>query len=127
MIAAGATCPAEGLAELLDRRHSCRAFLPDPVPRETIERILRMAQRTASWCNAQPWQIVITGGTATDRFRQALMRHAQEHRAKPDFAFPREYRDVYLARRRECGFQLYASVGIARGDRAGGARQALEN
>ncbi|MGO8914297.1 MAG: nitroreductase [Stellaceae bacterium] len=118
---------ADTLTDLLAQRYSCRAFLPDAVPRDAIERILLLAQRTASWCNAQPWRIVLTSGAATDRFREALSRHALEHQAAPDFAFPREYRDVYLARRRECGFQLYESVGIARGDRAAASRQRLEN
>ncbi len=118
---------ADTLTDLLAQRYSCRAFLPDAVPRDTIERILLLAQRTASWCNAQPWQIVVASGAATDRFREALIRHALEHQAAPDFAFPREYRDAYLARRRECGFQLYESVGIARGDRAAAQRQRLEN
>ena len=44
-----------------------------------------------------------------------------------DFPFPREYRGVYLQRRRESGFQLYNSLGIPRGDKAAYARQALEN
>jgi nitroreductase len=46
---------------------------------------------------------------------------------KPDLAFPREYRDPYLARRRACGFQLYDAVGVERGDKAGYARQSLRN
>ncbi len=113
------------LQELLDGRHSCRAFLPDPVPRETIETILRIAQRTPSWCNTQPWQIAITSGEATDRFRAAMLAATQQPPA-PDFAWP-EYQGVYLERRRECGFGLYESVGVARGDRAASTRQALEN
>ena len=44
-----------------------------------------------------------------------------------DFPFPREYRGVYLERRRESGFQLYNTLGIARGDKTAYARQALEN
>ena len=44
----------------LRERHSCRAFLPEPVPRAVIERILALAQRTASWCNCQPWQVAVT-------------------------------------------------------------------
>jgi nitroreductase len=44
-----------------------------------------------------------------------------------DFPFPREYRGVYLERRRESGFQLYNSLGIVRGDKAAYAKQALEN
>ena len=44
-----------------------------------------------------------------------------------DFPFPEEYTGPYLARRRECGFQLYKAVGVERGDKEGGNRQALEN
>ena len=44
-----------------------------------------------------------------------------------DFTPPREYTGIYLERRRESGFQLYNTLGIARGDRKAYARQALEN
>jgi len=118
---------SETFERLLAGRYSCRAFRPDPVERPVIEKILRLAQRTPSWCNAQPWQLVITSGAETDRFRAGLMEHAASHAPAPDIPFPREYRGVYLQRRRECGFQLYDSVGIARGDRAASARQAMEN
>lgn len=117
----------DSLTRLLAERHSCRGFRPDPVPRATLERILELAQRTASWCNAQPWKLVITSGAATARFSEAILRHAREAAPAPDFAWPREYRGEYLARRRECGFQLYEAAGVARGDRAAGERQRLEN
>ena len=117
----------DSYARLLAERYSCRGFLPQPVPRETIVRILELAQRTASWCNSQPWKLVITSGAATARFREALLAHARQNKPSPDFPFPREYLGVYLERRRECGFQLYDAVGVRRGDREAGARQGLEN
>jgi nitroreductase len=52
------------LEELLNERYSCRAFLARQVPRETIEHVLKTAQRTASWCNSQPWQVLIASGEA---------------------------------------------------------------
>lgn len=116
------------LARLFATRHSCRGFRPDPVPEADIGRILTIAGATASWCNAQPWRVVVTRGAATERFRAALLAHADSNaQPSPDFPFPREYRGAYLDRRRECGFQLYESVGVARGDRAGAAAQAREN
>jgi len=116
------------LEELLGERYSCRAYRPDPVPRPTIERILTAAQRTASWCNSQPWQVVIASGAAKERFRADIYAAASSGAPDDgDFSFPREYRGVYLDRRRESGFQLYKTLGIARGDRAAYARQALEN
>ncbi len=112
---------------LLKQRYSCRGFLARPVERATIERLLEVAQRTPSWCNAQPWQVHVTSGAATERFRAGLLAYAASHQPEPDYPFPREYRGVYLERRRECGFQLYEAVGVARGDRAASAKQAMEN
>jgi nitroreductase len=116
------------LEELLNERYSVRAFLPREVPRETIEHVLKVAQRTASWCNSQPWQVVIASGEAKERFRKAI--HAEAASGAPhdsDFPYPREYLGVYLERRRESGFQLYNTLGIPRGDKAAYAKQALEN
>lgn len=116
------------IEELLRERYSCRAFKSDVVPRPTIERILRAAQRTASWCNSQPWQVVIASGDAKERFRKEIYATVSSGAAEDgDFAFPREYRGVYLDRRRESGFQLYNTLGIARGDKVAYAKQALEN
>lgn len=119
--------PASSLQHLLRHRFSCRGFLPDPVPRATQEAILALAQRSASWCNSQPWQVHITEGAATDRFRSAMLAPARPQEAGPDFEWPGEYRGVYQQRRRECGLALYESVGVERGDREGAARQAREN
>jgi nitroreductase len=120
--------PIDVLEELLASRFSCRAFLGQPVPRATLERILAAAQKTASWCNSQPWRLEITSGEATRKFREVMYQAASGGRpTSGDFPFPREYRGVYLERRRESGFQLYNSLGIARGDKQGYAKQALEN
>jgi nitroreductase len=128
VISPTAESDAAVLERLLLARHSCRAFRPDPVDRETITRILAMAQRTASWNNVQPWNVTVTEGEATERFRQALLARARSDiRSVRDFPFPREYREPYQARRRECGFALYGAVGIERGDKAGYIRQGLEN
>src|SRR5438309_10526642 len=118
----------EILDELLSERFSCRALRSDPVPRSTILRILTAAQKTASWCNSQPWQLAIASGAATRKFRDVMYAAASSGRPNSgDFPFPREYRGVYLERRRESGFQLYNSLGIPRGDKAAYAKQALEN
>lgn len=115
------------LSQLLGQRYSCRGFLPDPVPRATQETILEMTQRSASWCNSQPWQVHITEGRATEHFRERMLQPAMPDEPRPDFDWPNEYRGVYKDRRKECGLALYKSVGIERGDRQGAARQAREN
>ena len=116
------------LDALLRQRHSCRAFLDRPVQRATLETLLTMAQRTPSWCNTQPWQVVVTSGQATRRVAEGLTAQAALGVAEqPDIAFPPAYRGVYLDRRRVCGYQLYGALGIERGDRGRYATQAREN
>jgi nitroreductase len=97
------------------------------VPQPVIERILALAQRSASWCNAQPWHVVVTRGAATERFRDAMLAPALVGEPGPDYPWPREYQGVYQERRRACGLALYDAVGVARGDREASARQAREN
>ena len=112
----------------LQERFSCRKFLPRPVPRDTIESILRAAQMTPSWCNTQPWQITLLSGAQADRLRETLYTHAKSGApANPDFAFPPRYEGIYRDRRKVCGVQLYESLGIGKEDRAAAAEQALEN
>lgn len=118
---------ADVLARLTVQRFSCRAFRPDPVPDKIISRILEIAQHTASWCNLQPWQVILTRGAGTERFRAAMYDYASKRRPQPDFPHPREYQGVYRERRRECGLQLYASIGISREASEAAAAQAMEN
>lgn len=115
------------LDQLLRERHSCRGFRSDPVPRDTIEAILATAQRTASWCNAQPWQVHVFSERATQRVREELLAHVRTHEPQPDLEWPAGYLGKYLQRRRQCGWQLYQATGVARGDRQAGDRQRLEN
>lgn len=119
--------PATTLARLLDERWTCRQFLPDPVPQEQIERLLELGRRTPSWCNTQPWQVIVTSGEATHRFRKELLEHVTTGSPAPDLAFPAAYTGAHRERRRECGFQLYDSVGIIKGDADGTLRQGLRN
>lgn len=119
--------PDEALENLLTARWSCRAYQDRQVPKPVVERLLTLAQRTASWCNTQPWQVIVTRGAGTERFREAMTEWARDHPAEFDFAPPAEYRGVYRDRRRASGWQLYEAVGIERGDREASARQAFEN
>ena len=115
------------LREILDARYSCRAFRPDPVNDSTIARIVAAAGRAPSWCNAQPWQMTVTRGNETERFRTALLETVAQDKPKPDLPWPDAYPGVYGDRRRACGYQLYEAVGIAREDREARNHQSLEN
>ena len=115
------------LTALLAARYSCRAYLPDAVPRADIVRIIRAARHVPSWCNAQPWQVIIASGAATDTFRDALYEVAANTPPAPDLPWPEGYPGIYGMRRRACGFQLYDAVGIEKDDRAARGAQMMEN
>jgi nitroreductase len=118
----------DSLTDILKARYSCRAFRSDPVPDDTITRIVATARHVPSWCNAQPWQVSITKGAATDGFRDALLAEAKKRtKAAPDLAWPTGYSGDYAQRRRTCGFQLYDAVGIEKSDSAARHAQMLRN
>ncbi|MAL02581.1 MAG: nitroreductase [Alcaligenaceae bacterium] len=115
------------IESILQARYSCRAYQAQQVPQETIQEILDQAQRSASWCNVQPWEILLLGGEATRRFGDAYYEHVQSHPANPDFPWPERYEGVYQQRRRECGYALYNTLEIKKEDREATQRQMLEN
>ncbi len=114
--------------QAIKARYSCRKFQDRVVPRETIEKILKVSQHTASWNNVQPWRLVIASGDAARKFSAALVAHVEAGgKPNPDFAFPTDYQGVERERRKTCGLQLYQAVNITREDEAGKRNQLLEN
>lgn len=116
------------LVRLVRSRRSCRAFQERAVPEATIRKILETAQQSASDCNIQPWKVTIVSGTALDSLRTDMYRRAASGAASVSDIPPIEqYFGVYQERRRDCGWSLYGSLGIERGDRVSSGQQALEN
>jgi nitroreductase len=113
-------------------RRSVRAFLPTPVPRQTILEILDVAARAPSGTNTQPWQAIVVSGaqkealtkelveTALDPVRDA--EHTQEYAYYPD-----KWVAPYIDRRRKVGYDLYGLLGIAKGERERMERQFAKN
>ena len=110
----------------IENRFSARAFLPTPVPRATLEDILRVASRAPSGTNAQPWQVYVLQGAPRDELvRQVCAAHDElrqhpeletKFRADYDY-YPRHWVEPYLGRRRQNGWSLYGLLGIGKGDK----------
>jgi len=54
------------LYEAIKDRRSVRKYKPDPVPRETLERVLEMALWAPSGMNRQNWHFVVVAGDKKD-------------------------------------------------------------
>lgn len=48
--------------DAITSRKSIRAFRPDQVPKDTIEKILQASQRAPSGTNTQPWHVYVCSG-----------------------------------------------------------------
>ena len=107
-------------------RRSLRAFLPTPVPRQTIEEILAVAARAPSGVNTQPWKVtVLTGAAKASLSKKILAAHDANAAAGSTGAdvgeyeyYPTEWVSPYLERRRKVGWDLYGLLGIAKTDKA---------
>ena len=104
-------------------RKSIRAFLPTPVPRATIEEILRVASRAPSGTNTQPWNVyVLTGDAKAELSRKILAAYDDPEEAathKEEYAYyPTEWRSPFIDRRRKIGWDLYGLLKIGKTDKS---------
>lgn len=107
------------LDALWTKRSSTRAFRPEPIARETLLEMFEAAQHAPSWCNVQPWHVVVTEPPKTAELAAAMVAAAKSGMPHAEVPFPIEYPTPYKERRIACGAELYRNMGIAREDKAG--------
>ncbi len=117
------TAATHAVDEAITSRRSIRAFLPTPVPRETIEDILRVASRAPSGTNTQPWKVHVLTGGAKERLsaaiRSAFDDPAERAKHTEEYAYyPTQWQPPYIDRRRKVGWDLYGLLGIGKTDKA---------
>ena len=64
--------------KVIKERRSIRAFKPDPVPKETIEEILKLAILAPSAINLQPWDLIVVTGEERERLSRRLIKAYKE-------------------------------------------------
>ncbi len=111
---------ANPVYEAITSRRSVRAFLPRPVPRETVEHLLDVARRAPSGTNTQPWKVRALSGDAKDKLCKAVLHAhdtaADQHSYSYKY-YPAEIPEPYISRRRKVGWDLYGLLGIEKGER----------
>lgn len=108
--------------EAIATRRSVRAFLDQPVERETLTRILEKAQRSPSGGNTQPWHgIVLTGDPLQRLFARVAedLPKGREAFAPEYHVYPPELDGAYEQRRRGVGEDMYGALEITRENKAG--------
>jgi len=125
------TSAAAAVDEAVTTRQSVRAFLPTPVERATVERLLALASRSASGSNIQPWRVRVIAGTIKERLTReifdAVARDGFEPYQREWNYYPVNWREPFLARRRKIGWDMYNLLGVAKGDFEGTQRARMRN
>ncbi len=109
--------------DVIMRRHSCRAYLPTPVPASVVEEILSVASRAPSGTNIQPWKVWVLTGESKERLSEKILaafndpEEAATHSDAYQY-YPKKWVSPYIDRRRSVGFALYKLLGIEKGDSA---------
>ena len=103
-------------------RHSLRAFLPTPVPCQTVREILAVASRAPSGTNTQPWKVYVLTGAAKEGLSRKIVAAYNDPQLRAthteEYAYyPTEWVSPYIDRRRKVGWDLYTLLGIAKTDK----------
>ncbi|MGQ9617359.1 MAG: nitroreductase [Candidatus Aminicenantia bacterium] len=106
------------IIEAIQKRRSIRAFKPDPVPREIIEKILKTALRSPSYTNSQPWEIIVVCGENKDELSKELLKYAEKGEPiQPDIPKPLSWPDEIRERVDEHFKRRHQTLGIAEDDK----------
>lgn len=125
-------CPDAMPSELLSiiaARHCKRAFLPRPVPRETLAAVLTTAAHAPSTRNSQLWQVAVLSGAARDALSRKLCDD-HDNGVEPRLDYvprPENLPARYLERAAAASGGLLRLKGIARDDAAARRAHLREN
>jgi nitroreductase len=87
------------VADALNTRFTARAFKPDPIDRQTLEKVMEVALRSPSWANTQPWEVYVAGGEDLNRLREAYLANLKNCVARNlDLTAPKQWPPKLLMR-----------------------------
>lgn len=122
--------------QVITSRQSIRAFSNQPIEKQTIKDILKVASRAPSGTNTQPWKIYVVSGKKRDELVEKVCAVQNDITQHPEHAkqyqetfpyYPETWISPYIDRRRENGWGLYGLLGIQKGDKDKMAAQHLRN
>ncbi|MCP3668550.1 MAG: nitroreductase [Gammaproteobacteria bacterium] len=107
------------VSDALKARKSTRAFLPQDVEQEKIERILGAARHAPSGTNTQPWQVAVVSGEKKQALQNKMEQaFRNQEKGKMDYQYyPLDWQEPYKGRRKACGLQMYKTLNITREDK----------
>jgi len=102
--------------DAINKRHSVRAFKPDPVPQDILKKIIEGALRSPSASNSQPWEFAIVSGARLEEIKQAYIDNSTKM-PNLDVPIPFQYPEPWISRRAAVMAGVLKKLGVAREDR----------
>ena len=102
----------------LKARKSVRAFTDQDVTDDQIRALLDVARCAPSGVNTQPWEVAVLRGKAKQHLHDCIesaFRHGEPSSQEYNY-YPSEWKEPFIARRKECGILLYSVLGIQKED-----------
>jgi len=116
------------ILEGIKTRQSIRAFKPNPIARDVMEKILQAVSNSPSYTNTQPWEVVVVSGKKKNELGRKLLELA---RAKAptsrDLPTPKGWPPTLEERSRAHGAHRLGALGVARDDVEGREKLRLMN
>lgn len=109
------------LKDVIEQRRSVRGYLPKPVPKEMLTRILAIATRAPSTKNAQPWHFYVVAEEPLEQLKRANVERFRSSEDAPEemahILIEPEKGTVYRERQVDIAKRLFNVMGIEREDK----------
>ena len=114
------------VSDAVNSRKSIRAFLDRPIDTSLLVNLLKLASRSPSGGNLQPWHIYLLNGKKMTDFKEFMKRW--ENPELPQYEiYPSNLKEPYRTSRFELGEAMYDLLSIPRDDKAARFAHLMEN
>lgn len=99
-------------------RRSIRGYKSDPVPKDVVREVVRLAVRAPSSMNTQPWHLHVVAGEPLERIREGnTERNLAGVAASREIRMHGPYAGIHRDRQKAIAVQLFDAMGIEWSDR----------
>lgn len=103
------------LIDALANRKSIRGFKPDPVPKKTLQKILKAAVNSPSIMNTQPWEMFVVTGDVLDKIKKGNIESLTAGTLpNPEIRYEEKFDLGFKKRQVDLAIQLFRLMGIKR-------------
>ncbi len=114
--------------EAILNRKSIRKYLPKPIEKDKLERLIELTRRSPTWKNAQGYKLAVVQGKTKDQISTDFITAIEAGTAEnPDYPYQDFYPHYIKKRMLELGASYFGHMGVDRKDKERRKELMLEN